>query len=203
MEEQKASLKQAIAALPSHEVPSFVWDEIALQLDDDLKDRLMVETIPQLATYGAPKFVWDQIEKKLDQPRSSKLIALNNWRTLASIAASLLILITLAYQLWPNSEPPASYTAYTEPVDQYLLEADWDADEATFAQVVKMHDDYSKTFKDRESIGLKAELQELNEARKELKTALDLYGNDHELIRQLAALERDRTQVIKKMAFKI
>lgn len=203
MEEQKASLKRAIAALPSYEAPSFVWNEIDLQLEDDLKDRLIDVSIPHLKNYAAPKFVWDKIEKNLGQPRSSKLITLNNWRTLASMAASLLILMTLAYQLWPTSLPSASYTAYTEPVDQYLLEADWDTDEATFAQVVKMYDDYSKTFKDRESIGLKAELLELNEARKELKTAIDLYGNDHELIRQLAALERDRTQVIKKMAFKI
>lgn len=203
MEEQKASLKRAIAALPSYEAPSFVWNEIELQLEDDLKDRLIEETIPQLKTYAAPDFVWEKIEKNLGQPRSSKLTALYNWKKIGSIAASLLILMTLVYQLWPTSEPPASYTAYTEPVDQYLLEADWDADEATFAQVVKMYDDYSKTFKDTESIGLKAELLELNEARKELKTAIDLYGNDHELIRQLAALERDRTQVIKKMAFKI
>ena len=62
---------------------------------------------------------------------------------------------------------------------------------------------YLKVFEDRESIQLKVELEELEEDRKELKNAIDLYGSDHELIRQLANLERDRTELIKKMANKI
>lgn len=203
MEEQKTSLQRAITALPSYEAPPFVWEEINVQLDQDHQDQIIKETIPQLAAYEAPTMVWEGIENTLDKPASTKLVSLFNWKQLTKIAAGLLLLLSIGYGLWPSDQTEVSYTAHTEPIDQYLLEADWDADEATFAQVVKLHEEYSKTFKDTESASLKAELQELEEARKELKTAIELYGNDHELIRQLAALERDRTQVIKQMAFKI
>ncbi len=203
MEEQKATLKRAIAALPSYEAPLLIWNNIELSLEEDQKDLLVQEAIPRLAHYEPAGLIWENIENKLAHSTKTKIVSLANWRQWTSVAAGLLILLTLGYTLWPANQSTASYSAYTEPMDQYLLEADWDADEATFAQVVKMYDDYSKTFEDAESRGLKAELQELNEARKELKTAINLYGNDHELIRQLAALERDRTQVIKKMAFKI
>lgn len=203
MEEQKATLKRAIAALPSYEAPLLIWNSIELSLEEDQKDLLIQEAIPRLANYEPTSLVWENIDNKLGQSTKTRIVSFANWRQLGSIAAGLLVLLTLGYTLWPTNQTTANYSAYTEPMDQYLLEADWDADEATFAQVVKMHEDYSKTFDDAESKGLKAELQELNEARKELKTAINLYGNDHELIRQLAALERDRTQVIKKMAFKI
>ena len=69
--------------------------------------------------------------------------------------------------------------------------------------MVQLHEEYSKVFNDAESTELKVELQELEADRKELKDAIELYGNDHELIRQLANLERDRTELIKKMATKI
>ena len=203
MEEQKASLKKAIAALPQYEAPPFVWDAIHTALENDQKDRLIQAAIPELETYKAPSVIWEQIEHTLNTPSEPKLKILWNRRILAGIAAGLLVLFSVGYVLWPKQMETATFTSTTEPVDQYLLEADWDTDEATFAQVIKMHEEYTATFNDQESLSLKAELQELNEARKELKAAIELYGNDHELIRQLAALERDRTQVIKQMAFKI
>lgn len=203
MEEQRATLKKAIAALPQYEAPTSIWSGIELQLEIDHKDQLIQKTIPQLEVYAAPDLVWEGIQDRLKQNSEPRRISMLNWRRFGSIAAGILVLFSIGYGLWPSQPSSASYTAYTETVDEYLLEADWDADEAAFAQVVKMHDDYSKTFHDKESIGLKEELQELNAARKELKSAIDLYGNDHELIRQLAALERDRTQIIKQMAFKI
>ncbi|MEM6379837.1 MAG: hypothetical protein AAF705_16685 [Bacteroidota bacterium] len=203
MEGHKASLKRAIAALPEYEAPPFIWDSIDAELENDHKDRLIQASIPELEIYKAPTSVWEGIESKLNAPKERKLNVVMNWRRLGGIAAGLLIILSIGFGFWPKQMESATYASSVEPVDQYLLEADWDTDEATFAQVVKMHDEYTNTFNDLESLGLKAELQELNEARKELKTAIELYGNDHELIRQLAALERDRTQVIKQMAFKI
>jgi cell division protein FtsB len=203
LEEQNSKLKQAIKALPQYEAPKMVWQGIHQQLASDEQDRLIKEAIPFLNDYTAPVGVWQGIENTLVRTSQVKTLSTSKRRRSLMIAASILIVLALGYGLWPKSYSAASYTVSQEDIDPYLLDQDWDADELVFAQVVAMYEEYSQTFNDQESTALKAELNELNEAKKELKTAIELYGNDHELIRQLAALERDRTQVIKQMAFKI
>jgi hypothetical protein len=43
-------------------------------------------------------------------------------------------------------------------------------------------------------------LTELNAAKKEIKEAIELYGNDPELMRELGVVEMDRSKVARQMA---
>ena len=196
-------LKQAIANLPTYEAPTFIWDRIEGQLQIDHQDDLIQDASKRLVPLEAPSFIWNKIESELEQKAIPKGKLIPLWGRWA-VAASVLLAMTyfISTQDW-KKDVAVSYTEHTEPLDSYLLQNDWDADEVAFAEVIKLHDSYLQVFNDNESKQLKVELEELEEDRKELKDAIDLYGSDHELIRQLANLERDRTELIKKMANKI
>ena len=199
-EKNKETLKQAIQRLEPTSAPAFIWDEIAAELTESAQDQLIQEAIPHLTRYEAPPMVWDSVARSLDEQEITKVRKINwyYWTAAASVA------LILATTLWVSlgSEQP-NYVATVETVDKNLLDNDWESDEAIFAEVMELHDDYLQVFDDVESRNWRAELVELNDARTELLGAMDLYGKDHELIRQLSNVERDRTEVIKKMATKI
>lgn len=203
-EQKNALIRQAIQELPSYEVPSHVWPTIQDQLEIDQKEELIQDAIPKLPAYQAPESIWSSIAAEIAHPpqRTRPGIIRLVQRPL-SWAASLLLVVAAYFLLTNNRVAEVNYAFTTEPINQFLLEADWDTDEAEFAEVVQLYNKYVHTFNDPIGPGLQAEFSELNEARNELKNTLEQYGKDQELIRQLAAIERARTQVIKQMAQKI
>ena len=92
---------------------------------------------------------------------------------------------------------PLSYAVET--VDEQLFEADWDEDENLFEEinVICQTKTYSCTVPEFQI--LEKELQELNEAKSDLKQAINSFGKDTELISQLSEIELERTTVLKKM----
>jgi hypothetical protein len=201
-EKQNQLIQQAIDQLPTYSAPDHLWHEIREQLDIDQKDNVIKATIGDLAQYPPPEAIWSGIQESLAQENPPK-----SWlkivRQPLSWAASILILVSVFWWLNNNQKSPVSYTYTTQDQDQWLLESDWDTDEADFAEVVQLHQKYLHTFGDKSALNLQEELTELNNARQELKQALENYGKDRELIRQLAAIERARTQIINQMAQQI
>lgn len=200
---KEAMIRQAILDLPSYEAPSNVWSAIYEQLEVDQKDGLIQQAIPGLSSHAAPAAIWAGIADQLDRTPTKKpgrIIRL--MRHPISWAASI-ALVLFAFFWLNQSTTSATYSYNTEVANPYLLEADWDADETEFAEVIQLYQKYLATFQDSNGAELQEEFSELNEARTELKNTLEQYGKDQELIRQLAAIERARTQVIKQMAQKI
>ncbi|MEO0340139.1 MAG: hypothetical protein AAF242_13105 [Bacteroidota bacterium] len=200
VEKNKETLEQAIQQLEPTSAPAFIWDEIAAELTESAHDNLIQAAIPRLTRHEAPTVVWKQIAHSLEIESTGKVRKINRYYWIAAASVALILTTTLWFSL--GSERP-NYVATVEMVDKYLLDNDWESDEAIFAEVMELHDGYLRVFDDAESRDWRAELVELNDARTELIGAMDLYGKDHELIRQLSNVERDRTEVIKKMATKI
>jgi hypothetical protein len=83
------------------------------------------------------------------------------------------------------------------------LKQDWDEDEDAFDMVLAFCKTENIVCELPEFVTLKSELEELNNAREELKQALDHYGADAELVAQLTRIEHDRSDVLKKLIAKI
>lgn len=201
-EKQNELIRQAISALPEYTAPESLWPGITEQLDIDQKEAILQMGLQHLPQYAPPEAVWSGITADLAtaKPRSSRLRVV---RHPLSWAASFLLLFSLYWLIGQNQGPEVLYTFTTQAQDQWLLQADWDADETDFAEVVLLHQHYLSTFEDQAAAVLQKEFTELNAARQEIKQALEQYGKDRELIRQLAAIERARTQLVNQMAQQI
>ncbi|HKK74796.1 MAG TPA: hypothetical protein VJ953_06990 [Saprospiraceae bacterium] len=201
-EKQNQLIRQAISELPDYQAPEQLWPQISEQLDIDQKERLIQRQLAQLPDYHPPETVWTEIAEGL-----AKAPPKNTWLRLVrqplTWAASFLLLFSLYWLVTQSQGPEVSYTYTTQAESQWLLESDWDADEADFAEVVQLHQRYLRTFDDQSAASLQEEFDELNTAREEIKETLDRYGKDQELIRQLAAIERARTQIVNQMAQQI
>ena len=84
-----------------------------------------------------------------------------------------------------------------------MFEVDWNEDEDAFDMVMNFCKTQNIVCELPEFKMLKSELEELNTAREVLKTALEFYGTDPELIAQLTSIEHERSGVLKKMIAKI
>lgn len=201
-EKQNQLIRRAISELPDYQAPEQLWPQISEQLDIDQKERLIQRQLAQLPDYHPPETVWSGIAEDLAKAPSQ-----NTWLRLVrqplTWAASFLLLFSLYWLVTQSQGPQVSYTYTTQAENQWLLESDWDADEADFAEVVQLHQRYLRTFEDQSAATLQEEFDELNTAREEIKETLDRYGKDQELIRQLAAIERARTQIVNQMAQQI
>jgi len=206
-EKNKHSLNKAIEALPVYTADAVIWEQIEGVLEIQKKDEQVQELVPQLATYRAPKIVWENISTGLEQ-NSPPVYRIDWWsksrKRLGGIAVAITFLGVVGFLLNQSiSEQSVQYVYDQEKLNPYLKAEDWENDEAVFAEVVAQFERYTQIFKDPVNEQLKAEFQSLEEDRNELKTAIELYGKDYTLIRQLANLERTRTEVIKQMASKI
>lgn len=205
-EKNKHILKEAIKALPGYAPDPTVWKQVEAVLDIEKKNEQVQGLIEDLPKYQAPKIVWDKIAPELDQSRPF-IRQIDWWKSPGKrlrIVAAILLLGVFGFLLNQSfSEPSIQYVYDQEKTNPYLKAEDWENDEAIFAEVVEQFERYAKIFKDPGNEELKATFQSLEIDRQELKSAIELYGKDYALIRQLANLERTRTEIIKQMASKI
>jgi len=196
------SLQKALKALPSYAAPADLWSAIDQQLELDAQERVLQQQLTHLPAYQPPPSVWLHIDRQLTQDTPRPL-----WRVLAKYplrwAAIMLLLFSLTWWMTLRQHSDWLYSQQQEQADSWLLAADWDTDEVAFSEVVRLHQRYLQIFDDHSAAALQEELMELNAARLELKQAMQQYGKDRELIRQLAAIEQARTRVVNQMAQQI
>ncbi|MEL7119851.1 MAG: hypothetical protein AAFO07_10430 [Bacteroidota bacterium] len=194
MEERNIeSLKAAIAGLPTYEAPDLIWDNIEEALEKEEKDAPLKEAIKQLPIYEAPAAAWDNIESAL--PKKG-LTAYTYFRMAAAAVVVLAVGLTLLFR--PTDAEKVSYTVAE--VEVFWSEIDWHEDEPSIEALVSnfINDPFAKQDENYES--LLTQLDELNDAREELLTAIEWYGEDGQLVRQLSEIERDRSSVVQSMA---
>lgn len=202
-EKNYETLLRAIATLPERQAPRGSWHAIAHRLEEEQQFAQLSSTAKQLPVLPAPAGVWAEIEEELARPAAAPTRRL--WaRSWLGWAAALTLALTAAWYAWPE-QPAASVTVSvsTEEADPSLLTADWDADEAAFAQVSALYRQHRRVFSSPVGRDWLAELQELNDARAELKAAIETFGRDAVLLNQLADIERERSAILKKMAQQI
>lgn len=204
-------LREALDALPEYAPPAAVWEA----LDEALElESVLVKNIDRLPVYAPPSEIWTQIEAALPQAaiansrKSSDAIAGGNraghrrllapavWR----YAAALALLLTAWWFFGPNTqtETPTIVTTQ-ESVDEQLLGANAEGEDEAFQLVQELCRTQTPVCEQPEFKTLKTELEELTDAKTELREALGSYGDDPELHAQLARIERERSELLRQM----
>ncbi|MEL6864441.1 MAG: hypothetical protein AAFP19_08485 [Bacteroidota bacterium] len=207
----KNTLRKAIDQLPKYEPQPLLWDAIEEQMDARASQGRLKEALVQLRTYEPPSDLWEAISEGLDQeqelvesgPEVQAIRRPLGIRQILRYAAAAVIGgALLLFGLWPE-EDQVSYSYEEQRVAKELLEHDWDTDDDAFAMVIAFCQEEAIVCQEPEFRLLKGELEELNEAREEIKAALGNYGDDLELIAQLTRIEHERSDVLKQMISKI
>jgi hypothetical protein len=196
MEKNKETLKNAVGRLPQYLPEDAVWEglEAILKQEDQLR-----RAIRELPAYAPSGVVWDSIQTELDRkPASRRLRMLSSWRIPAAAAA--LLLLFLGYRFFSADIPQTELVYSTETVDLSLFAYDWDQDEPAILDLLTFAKESLLAKNDPLFHSLLKELEELDEAKSEVKTMIDRYGIDGELVLKLSKIERERTSIIKEMA---
>ncbi len=196
-ERNQQTLQTAIAKLPVHKPDYAIWEALQAELDEAGQLRPAIDALP---VYAPPPQVWEHIETNLNsKPR--RLALRSTWRY-AVAAAALIGLVFTAVRQQQRLEKETVQFAYSTIESNFLAVAnDWDSEEATFQAIAKAYQQKSQLYQNEGRLLL--ELEELNEAKQEIKQMMNKYGMDAQLIKQIAKIERQRTAVLKKMAMEI
>ncbi|PHN06389.1 hypothetical protein [Flavilitoribacter nigricans] len=198
LEKNKSILTEAIARLPVHRPPTLLWKEIEGQLEQRDNQQAALRNLPQ---HAAPPQVWEQIEQLLDQPQAQPAV----FRVLRGarpwIAAATLCGLALGTWWFLDTDVPAKTSiAYAE--EQQIraeFAVDWDDEAAQIAMVLEQVE--TSPVADPQAVQrLKLEFDELTDARTEVEDMLKRYGEDESLLKEVARIERERSQVIKELA---
>lgn len=184
------TLRDALNQLPDYGADAGAWQGIEQAMTPLLGD--------QLPSYRPPAEVWNGLSQELDtaaQPAALGRVR-QLWPRIAAVAAAFVLLVSVGFGL--NREidrgPQVSYAYGKEPAPAPIV-ADWGEDEASFARVAAE----IQTRDEPHLNTLHHELNELTEASEEIKAILVSYGNDPAVVRQLAEIERDRSDIYRRI----
>lgn len=194
------TLRNAIERLPTFAPPREVWDAVDRTLTSE---ETLENAIEQLPTYAPPAFVWERVEAELNKPAKIRRLR-PVW---LSAAAAALVVLTLGTYFWLTQDSASVeqvqvvFAEAEQPVN--ILKIDWDEDESVMKEVVDAFAQKASFVQEPENQSLLSEWEELNEAKAEIKTMLTKYGNDADLVRTIAEIERQRSAIVKQMAMEI
>jgi len=194
-EKNKQTLRDALDRLGEYEAPKSAWGDITANLKPVLADKL--------PTYAPDAGVWNGISRQMeqaDEAQAQRRMAKERTlplRKFAGIAAAVALLVTIglgiSHELQTRQTVTIAYSQEAAPKDEIQ---DWDIDEASFNNAIAEIE--ARNEPTLNSLGL--ELGELTEASKDIKAMLVSYGeNDPGLIRQLGEVERDRSDVYRRI----
>lgn len=193
-------LKKAVTRLPVYEPPNEVWSAIASELD-------LQKGLQRLPNHQPKEFVWEAIEANLVKNTSASINIKPNanktsrifWIKKLSIAASILFILSTSWWIKKDVFTQDKFQYTQETINAQLLVADWDEDGEALTQIKAICEDKNYACTAPEFQQLRQELEELNEAKLDLKQAIDNFGKDIQLIAKLSEVELERTVVLKKM----
>ncbi len=189
-------LKKTVTQLPIYEPPNEVWSVIANELD--LQKKL--QTLPN---HPPKEFVWETIEMNLAKSASRTQSSGSTQRIFLvkrlGIAASILFMLGISWWIMTDAFTQNKFQYTQETINAQLLVADWDEDGEALTQIKAICEVKNYACTAPEFQQLEQELNELNEAKSDLKQAIDDFGKDTQLIAKLSEVELERTVVLKKM----
>ncbi len=197
-EKNRDTLKAGLRQLPEFAPPDDLWKAISKGIDQPDGNPLQ-DAIRQLTAYDPPPELWQKLVLQLEDTHQR-----GRWiNPMVGVAATMLLLVVGWWQFGSQRTAPEriSFTfteeqAYTLP-ELAELSPDDPADE-----VLALLETQAAFTNPREQ-QLRSDLQDINKAREELKTAIDLYGRDGDLLRKLARIERERSFILKALAAQI
>lgn len=189
-EKNHDKLRDALQKLPGYDAPEGMWGSIEEDLTPALSD--------QLPSYQPPAGVWNSLSRKLEAeavapPAKQRKL----WpRALAGVAAALALLVTVGLGLQSGISSKQKVTvAYSQEAAPALDAIDWTEGEESFAYAIAEIEARNEP----KLNNLRHEYDELTEAREEIKAILTSYGEDPQVIRQLARIERDRSDIYRRI----
>ncbi len=183
------TLRDALNQLPEYGAPAGAWEGVEKAMRPGLGE--------QLPAYRPPAEVWNGLSQQLDaaaEPAATKVRRL--WPRIAAVAAGLALLLSIGLGLGSGIDrgPDISYAYSQEPAPAPIVN-DWEEEEESFARVTAeiaaRNEPHLNT--------LAHELSELTEASQEIKAMLVSYGEDPNIVRQLAEIERDRSDIYRRI----
>lgn len=194
-EKNSKTLLDALDRLREHEAPASAWEGISANLKPVLADKL--------PTYAPAAGVWNGISREMEQAdeavaqrRLAKERSLP-LRKLVGIAATVALLVTVGlginHKLQTRQTISIAYSQEVAPANEV---PDWDLDDDSFNNAIAEIE--ARNEPTLNTLGL--ELNELTEASNGIKAMMVSYGeNDPGLIRQLGEIERDRSDVYRRI----
>ena len=185
-EKNKNTLYTALKKLPDQPVREELWGEIEQRL-------LLQESLQELPNRIPTSTVWEGIEQQLNKDNRTFYL-------LRRIAAAAILIIGFGLG-WSTINFPAKATlTYTqEKIDQRLIQVDWHTEVTGLEELETLCQQQEFACANSIFKKLQVELKDLESAKHELVTAINVYGKDAALIVQLKDLEIERTTVIREM----
>lgn len=175
-----------IMNLPEYEPSDNVWLKIEAKLNQDSFQQV-VKNLPE---YEPEEEVWVNISSQLNNAKSSPI----KW----AVAASIIVGFALYFSLKNNE---VTYTKQEIVPDLLLTEND--KSQYGYEEIKKICNEDRIVCEKPEFKELETELEELNTASIELKMAIGKYNTEPELITQLAEIENQKSDIIRKMVAQI
>lgn len=199
-EHNRKILKEAIRALPAYRPPEGVWEGISRELEQD-SGQSLDSAIEELPEYQPPAFVWKNIEQEIKRPEA-KIRRLNPVMWMTRVAAVALLIA--AGWIWFLLDQPLQNKAtisYGEvTVQASPVQLNFEEDEPMIKMVCQAFEDSPLAQQQNNYQSLLRELEELDQAKAEIVTFIEQYGEDAQMVKELADIERARTDVVMKMA---
>jgi len=206
-EQNRNALETALKNLPEYRPQEGVWYAIDRELFRQEEEQKLQSALAGLPAHTPPDSLWDRIVAALpaNQKQGSSVRVLRIH--LARVAAAAVFLLS-GYMVWDlyirSPEEKVTFALVAEPMGAWetaFRPGDpIEEDENLIRKAVAMF---------KESVGAKlgdqydvilAEWQELNDAKQALEEALEVYGHDPDLVRELKDIELARSEVVRRMA---
>lgn len=188
-EKNKHSLKKAIDKLPKYSPKESLWDKLSEDLDNVNADSVLQNAIHELPVYPAPEQAWSNIEKEL--PAIRRKI----WPRVLAVAAGLALLISFTLNFNSNNFEQ-EYVEVTHEVKEVeklqliqkhtLLTTNRDS---AFRTIVRAQHESSEQLK-----VILAEIEELDNSAKQLRSRLSPYDDNKDLERKLDYIEAEKEE---------
>lgn len=197
-EKNRNSLKDALNRMRTYSPDDNLWSDLERKLDeavteqDDTPLDLAVEKLP---AYTPPPAVWNKLNHTLDKTQTAKRIQLKQRQRWLAIAASLALIVSAAAWVFREPPPKVTFQYAEETIQRFGVDIDWRLEGDTFAQLEEFMDNTNDPAINK----LRVEYEELSSARTDVEEMLRSYGQDPQLVRQMADIERERTDVYRQI----
>lgn len=199
MELNKENLEKALGQLPTYSPPTHIWDGIEEELTAHQADQVISASIKQLPQYQPAPEIWAHIEENL-QETPAKIKRLPTRRRWMNIAASIAVLIfsgTIGWLIMNQNNETIKYLE--EEVVVKIMSLDWDADKEAIELLMVEFEESPVAQQHQHYDQWKIEMDELFEARIEVVEAIELYGEDENLLKELNRIDDSITDLGLKM----
>ena len=170
-----------------------VWSEMAGELD-------LSQELTQLPQYKAPDHIWDNIAAEIEvgpQKISNDSGNKTNWLMLVvGIVIGVLALALIQYCLTTDHKDKFEYKSEIEMASLYDNKVEV---EENTSDVLEYIEHNSFLFDEEQLEEFNTELEEINEALKQLMELQEKYGLDESSHKLMARMERDRATLLKSM----